>query len=737
MRRYFTLFVLLLTGIMATAQDLKITKIELNPKLQTALVNQELDPVGQRKCAVLHVITEGLTPEERNYKLYFQLDNAHSIVKTVKDGGEIQLYVPDGTVRLTVKSEMGNYRCDFRDHGFKDGVESLKDYNVVIHYDRPFDRPNPDNPVVATQQWLVFNVTPKDALVWVDEEPWPVVDGVAQKNVDFGTYDYRIEASDYHNYAGKIKVDDSDNKVILNVDLTPAFGFLKIEGDNGILSKASIYIDKDNGADALRTPRQLPSGQHTVRIVHQKYKPFERKVNIEDGQTFTLNANLAANFSTVTLKVDADAEIWVNNEKKGTRTWTGDLEAGNYTIECRMENHRTSVAKHTITDNMSGQTISLSAPTPIMGRLVVSSTPSLAKIFIDGQPKGETPININQILIGQHSLRIEKAGCAPVSKTITIEEGKTLTLEEKLDTGRNLTVETDRKGDKVYVDREYVGETPLRTSVGFGTHTVKAVRGKDEQSKDIEVKIGGSDIELFFEFGRLISITTDRDGDAITIDGESVGTSPLRVDLAFGQHTIHAQREKKYEDKDIVVSRTGGQTEHHLVLHGETAKSFVARGVNFILLNGAVSSSQQRPTFGLTVGQVKQLGWYASFITNFNFKKAELKCDADGVIIGNEGLAYSYTGNEFSRWSATAGGLCKLGCPLYLYAGIGYGQSATILTTEENILVEWSDHTFKGLTIEAGLMAHIKHVSISAGITAIGTDYMECKVGIGYCFKKK
>ena len=562
------------------------------------------------------------------------------------------------------------------------------------------------------------------------------MDGVAQKNVDFGTYDYRIEASDYHNYAGKINVSDPDNKVILNVDLTPAFGFLKIEGDNTILSKASIYIDKDNGTDALRAPRQLPSGQHTVRIVHQKYKPFERKVHIEDGQTFTLNANLAANFSTVTLKVDADAEIWVNNEKKGTRTWTGDLEAGNYTVECRMENHRTTMAKHTITDNMSGQTINLSAPTPIMGRLVVSSTPSMAKIFIDGQQKGETPMNINEILIGKHTVRIEKSGCAPVAKEITIEEGKTLTLEEKLDTGRNLTVETDRKGDKVYVDKEYVGETPLHTSVGFGSHTVKAVRGKNEQSKDIEVKIGGSDIELFFEFGRVVTIATDRDGDAITVDGESVGASPLRIDLDFGRHTIHAQRDKKYADKDIVVSKTGGDTEHHLVLHGETTLHFVERGVNFILLNGAYSASPQT-SFGLTVGQAKKVGWYASFMTNFNFTKPDMTCDANGNTGDNAPLVFSFTEKSSSRWSFTAGGLCKLGSPVYLYAGLGYGQRTSLWKTDGGQWAAPTDDTYKGITLEAGLMAHIKGFSISAGATAIGTEYMECKIGVGYCIKRK
>lgn len=707
---------------MANGQSLSVASFKLVENDLTAITHgTEVKDQNGNTCALIKVQTT---------QTGFTFDvGMMGVMKTEQHMGEIWVYVPFGVKHISIHHQQLGH---LNDYYFPCSIESGRTYRMELVSGKVEIVVNPE----ATQQWLVFNVSPKDALVWVNEEPWPVNDGVAQKYVGFGTYDYRVEASNYHSTAGKINVNDPENTVKLDINLTPAFGFLKIEGDNGILSKASIYIDKDNGTDALRTPRQLPSGQHTVRIVHPKYKTFERKVNIEDEQTFTLNANLAANFSTVTLKVDADAEIYVNNERKGTRTWTGDLEAGDYTIECRMENHRTSVAKHTITDNMSGQVINLNAPTPIMGRLVVSSTPSLAKIFIDGNEVGETPKSINQILIGQHTLRIEKTGCAPVSKTITIEEGKTLTLEEKLDTGRNLTVETDRKGDKVYVDREYVGETPLHTSVGFGTHTVKAVRGKDEQSKDIEVKIGGSDIELFFEFGRLISITTDRDGDAISVDGESVGTSPLRIDLAFGQHTIHAQREKKYEDKDIVVSRTGGQTEHHLVLHGETAKSFVARGVNFILLNGAYTPAPQT-SFGLTLGQVKQLGWYVSAMTNFNFTKSDLTCDANGVINGNEYLSYSFTEKSSSRWSFTAGGLCKLGSPVYLYAGLGYGQRTSLWKTDGGQWVAPTDDTYKGITLEAGLMAHIKGFSISAGATVMGAKYMECKIGVGYCFKRR
>ena len=723
MKERIILFLFLLFELTANAQNnISVASFKLIENDLTATTHgTEVKDQNGNTCALIKVQTT---------QTGFTFDvGMMGVMKTEQHTGEIWVYVPFGVKHISIHHQQLGH---LNDYYFPCSIEKGRTYRMELVSGKVEIVVNPE----ATQQWLVFNVSPKDALVWVNEEPWQVADGVAQKYVGFGTYDYRVEASNYHSTAGKINVNDPENTVKLDINLKPAFGFLKIEGDNTILSKASIYIDNANGTDALRTPRQLASGQHTVRIVHQKYKPFERKVNIEDEQTFTLNANLSANFSTVTLKVDADAEIWVNNEKKGTRTWTGDLEAGDYTIECRMKNHRTSMAKRTITDNMSGQVINLNAPTPIMGRLMVSSTPSLAKLFIDGEEVGETPKVINQILIGEHTVRIEKAGCAPVSRTVTIEEGKTFTLEEKLDTGRNLTVETDHAGDKVYIDREYVGETPLHTSVGFGSHTVKVVRDKNEQSKDIEVRTSDNDLQIFIAFGRLVTITTDQKGDVVFVDGEKVGISPVKADLAFGKHTIHAERGKKYADKDITVSRTGGETEHHLVLHSETPQSFVSRGVNFILLNGAYSIAPQT-SFGLTLGQVKQFGWYASFMTNFNFIKPDMTCNANGDIGDNAPLVYSFTKKATSRWSFTAGGLCKLGNPVYLYAGLGYGQRTLLWKTDGGQWVAPTENTYKGFTFEAGLMAHIKGFSISAGATVIGTNYMECKMGVGYCFKRR
>ena len=127
------------------------------------------------------------------------------------------------------------------------------------------------------------------------------------------------------------------------------------------------------------------------------YDTYSETVTVTDNETTRLAPSLSADFAEVTLKVDADAEIWVNNEKKGIRTWTGPLGSGTYKIECKQTNHETSQTTKEITPNMAGQTITLSAPRPIYGSLNVESTPNFCQLFVDGKPMGETPKFIGEI----------------------------------------------------------------------------------------------------------------------------------------------------------------------------------------------------------------------------------------------------------------------------------------------------------------------------------------------------
>ena len=458
--RFLLLLIFVVSVLSSKAQDYKVLGMESLPTDMTAREHNKQDERG-RQCAVLRIATQNITPEQRA-GFHFECDYASYAVDRQIIDGEIWVWVSPGLKTLKIKhTRLGRVELHPADHGIT--VEALHTYKIVLQGTGI----SPDNAI--TKQFLVFDVTPKNvtAILTVNGDMWPLTDGTAQKMVDFGTYDYRIEAQDYHVATGKVDVFDPDNPVKVKMTLDPAFGFLKIDGDKGLLSQANIFIDNANGSSALNTPQKLGSGQHTVRILHPMYKPYEQTVVIKDNETNTLRVDLSANYANVTLKVDADAEIWVNGDKKGVRSWTGNLEAGSYVIECRMKDHKTTKAEKNITAEMSGQTFTLETPQPLTGLLVLSSTPAMADIYIDGEKKGETPMRFNKINVGRHTLRLEKQGYKPLTKTFNIEDGRTLELDEKLEV--EAVAEKPKKEEKPKVEKPAGPETK---STWFATANV-------------------------------------------------------------------------------------------------------------------------------------------------------------------------------------------------------------------------------------------------------------------------
>ncbi|MBR5603631.1 MAG: PEGA domain-containing protein, partial [Bacteroidales bacterium] len=62
-----------------------------------------------------------------------------------------------------------------------------------------------------------------------------------------------------------------------------------------------------------------------------------------------------------------------------------------------------------------------------------------------------------------------------------------LTINEKLQTGKEISISTDQSGDNIYVDGNYVGVSPMSLNLSYGSHEIKAERNGKTVSKNIEV----------------------------------------------------------------------------------------------------------------------------------------------------------------------------------------------------------------------------------------------------------
>lgn len=339
--------------------------------------------------------------------------------------------------------------------------------------------PEPEN-VIEQKAHLVVKCDHNDALIYIDDEPINTKE--ATRLFEVGTtHTWKIECDMYHTETGSVTLNE---RTVIDKKLRPAFGYILVASypEQG----AKVFVDeKYVGESPCKTDR-LKSGNHTVKVMKDMYKMAEKTIVVTDGQTTNATLTMTPDFINVTINTDPLSDIYVDEMYKGKGNWKGRLSDGNHFLEARKVNHKPS-SKNISLVLGADQTITIDDPKPINGSLEINSEPMGAYIYIDGKSYGETPNYIAEILIGNHELKLVKSGCDDLKKTISIQEGATLTLNETLKTGKMIKITTYKRGDKIYIDNKYVGMSPMKIQMSYGAHRIKAERKGKTVSKFVNV----------------------------------------------------------------------------------------------------------------------------------------------------------------------------------------------------------------------------------------------------------
>ena len=342
------------------------------------------------------------------------------ITKVKQEVGEIWVYVPHGIKKITIKHQ---HLGVLRDYYFPIPIEKARTYEMKLTTGRV-------ETIVtrsAGKQYVMFNVTPTNAVVELDGMPLDIdSEGYAEKSMPYGTYDYRVSCANYHTEAGKLTV-SSAGKVEKNISLRPNFGWIDFRGATDYHG-AHVYVDGERIGQLPLKSDVLKSGTYKVKVLKPLYKPFEQQVAVTDNNTTTLNVSLVPNFANITLTTDAESEIWIDGRQRGKGQCTLNLELGEYTVEVKRPAHRTVSDVIAISSDLTDRTIQLSSPTPIYGILDISSSPSRAIVLVDGVEVGQTPLILDNVLVGSRKVTLKKEGYEPYEKDVVLQENIDNTL---------------------------------------------------------------------------------------------------------------------------------------------------------------------------------------------------------------------------------------------------------------------------------------------------------------------
>lgn len=483
--RVVIIFITICIPFASYSQKMSVESFELLEKDLDAnrSATMKIDANGE-KCALIKIQT---------IETGFSFDvGSLGIEETVRQNsdhpGEIWLYVPHGVKKISIQhKELGS----INDYDLEQTLKSGKTYRLKLTTDKVFTNVIDYDHI----QFVSVKVDPPTADFYINGVLQQLdSNGVWEKTLPYGTYDYRATAKNYYHEDGKIGVDD--NKQTINIQLKPNFGYLSINGGED-LRGGEVYVD-DNLVGTLPLIRQpIGSGKHNLRITKKLYLPYEQSFTISDVEELTISPEITPNYINVDISVDSDkdSEIYDNGEYLGIGKWSGRLESGIHTLEARKAHHYATTKEINLKKGDNGN-ITLDAPKPIYGSLRISTTPSDIEVWLDGKKVGVTPYFNDNILEGQYSLELKKSGFKTERKNIMIFHNQP-TVEQIRMSGYCTALLTSTPSALLYVNGANMGRTPYRFNVPAGKYKVRlSAYGYGDYERELKLDGETKDINI-------------------------------------------------------------------------------------------------------------------------------------------------------------------------------------------------------------------------------------------------
>lgn len=272
------------------------------------------------------------------------------------------------------------------------------------------------------------------------------------------------------------------------------------------------------------------------------------------------------------------AEVYINGTYEGETPLEVTLLPGEYEIKVSKEGYeeRTSVV-HLLPGDSVVLNFNLSSTS---GTVTIVSEPSGADVYINGDYRGKTPLEVN-LPPGTYEIRISKEEYQEKVLSVTIEgsEAKFVSVSLTPEFGF-ITVVSTPLGAKVYLDGKYVGKTPLDgLKVSVGTHEVLLKKdGYNETKVAVEVTPGKtSRISVtLHEAISLLKVCSDPPEAEVYVNNNFKGITPVTLEVDPGTYEVRIVK-ADYEEYVTMVKVGEGETK---VISAELVPKFGFLSVN-------------------------------------------------------------------------------------------------------------------------------------------------------------
>lgn len=198
-------------------------------------------------------------------------------------------------------------------------------------------------------------------------------------------------------------------------------GLVSVEalGVSGALGGAVVQLD---GTEIGRTPLRdlaIEPGEYTLTIVADRYLPYSQSIKVEGRSALNpVSAQLQQAWGEFSFSTTpAGAEVLIDGQVLGTTPYRAEILQGDHEVTLKLAGHK---AWQDSLEVVAGQTVELPAVTleRADGLVFIRSQPSGANVTINGQFRGQTPVEVALPPGRSHEIALFKSGFDETTRTI-------------------------------------------------------------------------------------------------------------------------------------------------------------------------------------------------------------------------------------------------------------------------------------------------------------------------------
>jgi uncharacterized protein (TIGR02145 family) len=513
-RQILLLLAILLTCAEVESQNIDVKSFKVLQNDQTARAyNPVIDQNGE-KCALIKVVT--------TEKGFVWEGGALGITEVKKKTGEYWVYVPHGSKKITIKHDKLGV---LRNYVYPVAIKEATVYEMELTTGEV--KTVVEEEKIAAQ-WLAIQTKPEEASVFIDGKLAGTTP--FQRKYEEGEYTYRIEKSRFHNKAGKVTLEDEKESLKINLkpkfgnikvtsvpedgmeiylddnntgkntpatleeissgehtiklqsrwyqpqtkkvtvkdeqttnvdfELERAFANITVKAQ----PSANIFVDGEQKGNGKWQGR-LMEGIYTIKADKEKYYSQSEQLEVTAGQDETVNFDLKGKTGNAdVVSTPIKAEVYLDGEKQGTTPLTlSDLMIGEYNLKIKKEDYGTVTETLTIQED---ETVTIEEQLPDAKKITISSKPTGADVYIDGNHVGGTPYE-GELGFGRRKVKLVN-GKTVIKEVININQNNK--SEWNFDVSEFLIDERDGKKYEIVKigDQTWMAENlAYKTEEGF------------------------------------------------------------------------------------------------------------------------------------------------------------------------------------------------------------------------------------------------------------------------------